>query len=317
MTTHRIPLLVIAGPTAVGKTAHTVALARTHNLEILSADSMQVYRYLDVGTAKPAPGELQGVPYHLIDFVDPGEQFNVAQFVSLADRVIKEIRSQGKVPLVVGGTGMYIKSLLYGVFDESGNDAEIRSELIERVAAEGLGSLYNELRRKDPEAASHIQPGDRLRIIRALEVYYATGKPISELQRKSREQGARYSYRLVILDRNRDDLYKRINQRVDTMIQTGFVEEVRSLLEKGYTRDSPGLKALGYRQIIDYLKGGIHISEATESIKKDTRNYAKRQLTWFRGMNDAQWMVLTGKDDSRILSDLSKDLIATFDKMDI
>lgn len=305
-------IFVIAGPTAVGKTELALQLARRHPVEIISADSMQVYKYLKIGTDKPTPEQLKGIPYHLIDFVDPSEQFNVAEFVRLADKKITEITQQEKIPLVVGGTGMYIKALLYGIFEEPSKDPEVRKELLARLKNEGLDSLYAELQNIDPEAASRIHPSDRLRILRALEVFYVTGKKISVLQRESKVESPRYKFHLIVLNRERSELYQRIDQRVDKMIKDGLIEEVKELLHQGYDENSPALKALGYRHVVAYLRGKTSLEETIRLIKRDTRHYAKRQLTWFRGMPEARWLNLTHLPFRDALHIVEKDLLVIF-----
>ncbi|MCD6386090.1 tRNA (adenosine(37)-N6)-dimethylallyltransferase MiaA, partial [Candidatus Sumerlaeota bacterium] len=252
----------------MGKTELALRLARRHPAEIISADSMQVYKYLNIGTDKPTPEKLQGVPYHLIDFVDPAEQFNVAEFIRLADKKIAEITQRGKFVLVVGGTGMYIKALLYGIFEEPSKDPDVRRELLSILDKEGLASLYTKLQKIDPESARRIHPSDRLRILRALEVFYVTGKKISSLQHHSRANSPRYKFHLIVLNRERSELYKRIDQRVDKMINAGLVEEVKNLLNKGYNEDTPALKALGYRHVVAYLRGKTSLEETIQLIKR-------------------------------------------------
>lgn len=313
MALYKPKIFVIAGPTAVGKTALAIELARKQNAEIISADSMQVYKYLNIGTAKPTPEELQGVPYHLIDFVDPAEQFNVAEFVKLADRKIQEIINRQKIPLIVGGTGLYIRSLLYGIFTEPSKDPEVRRQLQARAATEGLPTLYQELQSIDPVSASRIQPKDKMRIIRALEVFIVTGEKISTLQQLSQQQGPRYEFQLIVLNRSRAELYRRINWRVEKMFALGFVNEVKHLIELGYNESSPGFNALGYKQVLSYLQGRISLADAIRLVKRDTRHYAKRQLTWFRAMPEAKWLNLDLMNMEANLEKLCQDLVAFFD----
>ncbi len=305
-------LFVIAGPTAVGKTELALKLARIFEGDIVSADAFQVYKYLDIGTAKPSPEELGDIRYHLIDLVEPSEQFNVAEFIKRADEKISEIYSKRRIPLVVGGSGMYIKSLIEGIFEEPSKDIHVRKKLKDRLQTEGIESLYREIEDIDPDAASRIAPSDRIRILRVLEVFYVTGKPISRLQEESRKQGTRYDARLVVLTRDRRELFERINERVEKMFQEGFIEEVKRLLDMGYSADDPGLHALGYREIIAYLNNKKSLEETKSSIKRDTRRYAKRQITWFKGMKDGVWINLSSGADEQILKSMGQLFIATF-----
>jgi tRNA dimethylallyltransferase len=293
METEKLRISILAGPTAVGKTAYAIDLAQELETEIVSADSMQVYRHFNIGTAKPSAEERSRVPYHLLDCIDPREEFNLARFITLADETIADISQRGMIPLVVGGTGLYIKGLIEGIFEEGARDAEIRARLGTEIRAQGLGALYSRLEKVDPVAARRIDVNDKMRIVRALEVFELTGRPISELQKESRSQGKRYEYRLAILTRNREELYARIEARVDRMFAEGFVEEVRQLLDMGYSPESHAMKALGYREVVDYVKGKISLKEAQVRVKHVTRRYAKRQLTWFRGMPEAAWLNLS------------------------
>lgn len=305
-------IFLLAGPTAAGKTEYAVALAQRHNAEIISADSMQVYKYLNIGTAKPTPEERKGIPYHLIDFVDPAEQFNAAEFIKLADEKIAEISTRGRIPLVVGGTGMYIRSLLHGLFEEPSKDPEVRRELEAIAEKEGLISLYKRLQAIDPESASRIHPSDRLRILRALEVFLVTGEKISTLQRLSQQQHPRYEYSLVVLNWERRKLYQRIDQRVEKMFASGFVEEVKQLLNMGYNERAPGFQALGYQQVISFLRGEISLTETVKRVKYATHHYAKRQLTWFRGMPEAKWLQLGVLPVEKNLQKIERYLVALF-----
>ncbi|MCX7765841.1 MAG: tRNA (adenosine(37)-N6)-dimethylallyltransferase MiaA [Candidatus Sumerlaeia bacterium] len=312
MSLKKHKIFVIAGPTAVGKTSLAIELARRQNAEIISADSMQVYKYLNIGTAKPSLEELKGVPYHLIDFVDPAEQFNVAEFVKLADQKIQEIINRQKIPLVVGGTGLYVRSLLYGIFTEPSKNLEVRHQLQARANTEGLQALYHQLQAVDPVSAARIQPTDKMRIIRALEVFIVTGEKISTLQQMSQQQGPRYEFQLIVLNRSRAELYRRINWRVEKMFALGFVNEVKQLIELGYNETSPGFNALGYKQVLSYLQGRISLADAIRLVKRDTRHYAKRQLTWFRAMPDAKWINLDLMNMDANLEKLCQDLVAFF-----
>ncbi|AXA35607.1 MAG: tRNA dimethylallyltransferase [Candidatus Sumerlaea sp.] len=295
-------LLVISGPTATGKTALAVELARRLKTEVISADSMQVYRHLTIGTAKPKPEELQGVAYHLIDCIAPDYQYNLGDFVRDADQLIARIRAEGKLPIVCGGTCMYLKGLLYGVFGEASRDETVRAWLKERLQKEGLSTLYEELRRVDP-AATHITPNDKQRILRALEVFYITGKPITALQQQHRGE-PRYSYRMFVLSYPRAELYQRIEQRVDQMIEQGLIQEVQSYLRAGFARENPAIRALGYAEIIAYLEGKMPLEQAIAEMKKKTRHFAKRQLTWLRAFPAAEWVDASGRSTSELADDI-------------
>jgi tRNA dimethylallyltransferase len=306
MDRREIDLVIITGLTAVGKTAVAVELAKILGTEIISADSMQVYKLLTIGTAKPTPEELQGIPYHLIDFVSPDYQFNLGDFVELASTHIERLRTAGKLPIVCGGTCMYIKGLLHGIFDVPSRDARIREALRQRLEKEGLPALYAELKRIDPDA-THIMPNDRQRILRALEVFYVTGVPISQLQ-KQFDAEPRYRAATYILFLPREKLYRKIEERVDKMLANGLVEEVRSYLERGYFLDNPAIRALGYAEVIAYLRGEMSLSDAIARMKQKTRQFAKRQLTWFRAMKDAKWLSVENKTPSDVAHEIAADL---------
>lgn len=306
----RPDLIVITGPTAVGKTATAVELARRLETEVISADSMQVYKFLTIGTAKPTAVELQGVPYHLIDFVDPNYQYNLGDFVAQASEHVERLRRHGKLPILCGGTCMYIKGLLHGIFDVPSRSTEIRDRLSKRYEVEGLASLYEELRSVDPEAI-HIKPNDRQRILRALEVYYVTGTPISRLQRQFRSQ-PRYSAPIFILSLERALLYKRISCRVDKMLANGLIDEVRAYLSAGYSQENPAFRALGYSDIAAYLEGKVSLETAVEEMKKKTRHFAKRQLTWFRAMKDAIWINVENASPSQVADEIFRQLTQNY-----
>lgn len=288
----KIPLLILTGPTAVGKSALALILAQKLNTEIVSADSAQVYRGLDIGTAKPTLEEQKLVKHHLIDIVYPDQYFSAADYQKAADTKIKKLWSSGKLPFMVGGTGLYIKALTERfAFGPQGANFDFRTTLEEITSSsEGLNQLYSRLKIVDPQAAEKISPRDRKRIIRALEVYALEGKPISEQVTRTRQQESFYNLHYYSLYMDRDILYARIEKRVEDMIEHGFLDEVRSLTEQGYNQHSPGLKILGYRQLLNYLQGGIKWDEAVLEIKKQTRNLAKRQLTWFRREKDIKWV---------------------------
>jgi len=294
-------LNILAGPTGVGKTALAIKLAREWNMEIISADSMQVYRQLSIGTAKPTQEECGGIPYRLINCADIDEHYDLARFIREADECIARVVREGKRPLVVGGTGLYIKGLLEGIFEADSRSDEVREELRRRMKKEGLAPLYEELQRIDSEAAARIKPRDHQRILRALEVFLTTGIPISQLQKKSRNSRPRYPHTLLVLTRNREELYDRIEARVDEMFSVGLMEEVKGILDAGYSPDLHPLKALGYREMIRALREEWTQERAREEMKKVTRRYAKRQLTWFRGMTQAHWLNITGLSEEETM----------------
>lgn len=284
-------LVVIVGPTAVGKTDTAIKVARKLNGEIVSADSMQVYRYMDIGTAKPAKEEMMGIKHHMIDVVDPDKEYSVADFQRMAKRCIEEIYSKGKLPIVVGGTGLYVNSLVCNLdFTETVSNPELRDMLKKTARERGNDYLHRKLGEVDAETAARLHPNDVKRVIRALEVYYCTGKPISYYHKKSKEGSIPYNPIMIGLRMNRKDLYKRINQRVDAMIEAGLVDEVRRLLEMGCTRDMTSMQGLGYKEIAGYLQGEYSMDEAIEMIKRDTRRFAKRQFTWFRRDDRIFWI---------------------------
>jgi len=276
--------VVILGPTASGKTKLSIELAQKLNGEIISADSMQVYRGMDIGTAKPSLEERQGIPHHLIDIRDPDESWTVSDFIRETQALTTKICNRGKVPIIAGGTGLYLWALIEGFsFPIIPADKELRM----RLEKELLSTLYSRLSTIDPAAAEKIHPNDKKRIIRALEVYELTGKPISELQEPRRLVAG--SYQLIGLTLPREELYSRINQRVESMIEKGLIEEVKGLREKGYGKNPPSMQALGYKEVIDYLEGKWTKEEMIDELKKRTRNFARRQMTWFRRFQNVKW----------------------------
>ncbi len=292
-------ILVIIGPTAVGKTELSLNLARELGGEIISADSMQVYRGLDIGTAKASQKERAEVVHHLLDVVNPDETFNVADYVRLAEEVLSSMWTQDTVPLLTGGTGLYIDALLEGfLFPDTSADEAIRAELQEQ-AEKDPQSLYEELQAVDVLSAKKLHPNDLRRIIRALEVYRRTGEPISLLQRKKEVESRPYKPLYIGLTRERHELYARVNQRVDLMIEEGLVDEVGGLL-RAYPNQPTALQALGYKEIAYYLQGEMTLPEAVELLKRDTRRYAKRQLSWFKRNKQIHWFNRTEIDDIRI-----------------
>jgi len=290
-------VIVIAGPTASGKTDLAINLALETDGEVVSADSMQIYRYMDIGTAKPSKEEMKGIPHHMIDILDPDESYSVALYKRDAEKCIRDILSRGKLPIIAGGTGLYINSLIYNIkFSETVTDEEFRKKMQRIAETEGPMVLHEMLRKVDPESAEKIHYNNVKRVIRALEVYEYTKKPISQHQKESRIEPPEFRYLVFILSMDREKLYDRINRRVDKMIENGLVDEVRRLLEKGYKPGSTALQGLGYKEIIRYLNSEIPFEEAVRILKRDTRHYAKRQITWFRAIKDAIW--LEGGDEN-------------------
>lgn len=281
----RQKVVIVAGPTASGKTAAALQLAEKFPFEIINADSMQVYRHMAIGTSKPDASLIRRVPHHLMSIVNPDEPFNAADYMKLGRHTIAEIAARNRIPLVVGGTGLYIKALTKGLFFSPGADAEIRQGLETRTTAQ----LFEKLQTVDPLQAQKLNPGDRRRIIRGLEVFSLTGKPISRLQSEHRFSDSPYTCLKIGLSPERRTLYHRIDRRVDEMIQQGLVAEVQTLLSMGYPPDIKPMQSIGYRQIVHYLQGGISLHEAVDAIKQQTRNYAKRQLTWFRKDEEMIW----------------------------
>lgn len=285
------PVVVIVGPTASGKTKLSIEIAKLMDGEIVSADSMQIYRYMDIGTAKPTIYERQNIPHHMMDILDPAEQFSVAEYQKMAVDIISDIHKRQKLPIIVGGTGLYIKSLLYPMnFTDAYQDLEYRKQLQETANIKGRDYLYQQLKMVDPSTASRLHPNDVRRVIRALEVYHITGKPMSHYSQNLKNMDFRYNTAMIGLVMDRVKLYERINKRVDIMIENGLLNEVKNLLDKGYSRDMISMQGLGYKEIIDYYQGNLSLEEAIYIIKRETRRYAKRQLTWFRAQKGIKWI---------------------------
>ena len=284
-------ICILAGPTAVGKTEISLALAKSLCGEIISADSAQVYKYMDIGTAKLKEEEMQGIRHYMIDEVTPDMDFSVAQFREKAELYIKDINDRGKLPIITGGTGLYINSLLNNLdFTDSISDEVYRKEMQETAQVKGNEYVHAMLEAVDPASYKRLHPNDLIRVIRALEVYKHTGRPISYFQEESRKQPPRYDFAYITLTMDRRKLYERIDQRVDKMMASGLVEEVEGLIKRGYGRELNSMQALGYKEIADYLHGLITKDEAVRILKRDTRHYAKRQLTWFRGDKRVNWV---------------------------
>lgn len=283
-------VIVICGPTASGKTALSIELAKKINGEIVSCDSMQIYKEMDIGTAKPTIEEMQGIRHYLIDFVSPNERYSVADYKKDAKESIKEILKKGKVPIIVGGTGLYVDSLIYEIeYPNIEFDEKYRQELEKKVKQDGLEDLYQQAKKIDPEAIKKISKNDKKRILRILEIYHATGKNKTEQERESRKKEVEYDYRIFALDWEREKLYQRINKRVDIMIEKGLIEEVKQIYQK-YEKFPTAMQGLGYKEVIEYLDKKITKEEMIEKIKQETRRYAKRQLTWFRKNKQTIWL---------------------------
>lgn len=303
------PLIILTGPTAVGKTALSIALAKAVNGEIISADSMQVYRHMDIGSAKIKPEEMQGVPHHMIDILEPTEKFNVVIFQQKAKQYIAEILKRGHVPVLVGGTGFYIQSVLYDIdFTENEENTAYRQKLEQLAVEKGNEYLHARLAEVDPKAAGEIHANNSKRVIRALEFYELTGKRISEHNEAEHRKTSAYASCYFVLNDDRERLYTRIDKRVDKMIEDGLVDEVKSLMEKGCKREDIAMQGLGYKEILDYLNGGITLERAVYLIKRDTRHFAKRQLTWFRREKEVIWVDKSefSYDDEKMLEFMIK-----------
>jgi len=286
------PLAVILGPTAVGKSHLALKLAQIWKTEIIGADALQIYKEMDIGTAKPSPHERSLVPHHMIDIVYPDEQYNAGRYEREAHEAIDRVHGTGKVPLLVGGCGLYLKAVLHGLFAGPETDQELRKQLQQEAETCGEYYLHEKLKGIDPETAQRLHHKDRSRLIRAIEVYIQTGVPISVLQRRHAFKQVRYQTRIIGLTRNRNDLYSRIEKRVDQMIEEGLIAEVEKLLDLGYSENSNALQCLGYKQIVALLKGKCSFEEAIQLLKTDTRHYAKRQFTWFRQVENIHWIDL-------------------------
>lgn len=301
-------VIVIAGPTASGKTSLSIELAKKIDGEIISADSMQIYKDMDIGTAKVTKEEMEGIKHYLVDFLEPTKRYTVSDFKRDSISAIKEILSKGKTPIVVGGTGLYINSLIYGIdYQDMDFDLNYRNEIMNKAKTEeGLKELYDEAVKIDKTAMEKISPNDKKRICRVLEIYKATGKTKTEMEVLSRKNKPEYNFLKFAIDMKRDVLYERINKRVDIMIESGLVDEVKNILNK-YNEFPTAMQALGYKEVKEYLDGKINYEEMIEKIKQESRRYAKRQLTWFRKNNDYIWLDSqngTGENVKLILKEL-------------
>nr|MBQ8252408.1 tRNA (adenosine(37)-N6)-dimethylallyltransferase MiaA [Lachnospiraceae bacterium] len=285
--TEKKKLVILTGPTAVGKTKLSIELAKKIGGEIISADSMQVYKHMDIGSAKIMQSEMDGVRHHLIDVLEPTEDFDVFCFQKMAKDAMKGIYERGNIPVIVGGTGFYIQSVLYDIdFADSDEDLTLRTELEEFAKKNGAHALHEMLRQVDPEAAEEIHENNVKRVIRAIEYFRQTGEKISEHNKQQREKESPYNFCYFVLDDDRAKLYERIDERVELMLEAGLVNEVEGLLARGCKRESTAMQGLGYKEIIDYLQGNIDLERAVYLIKRDTRHFAKRQITWFKRERD-------------------------------
>ncbi|MFO7525992.1 MAG: tRNA (adenosine(37)-N6)-dimethylallyltransferase MiaA [Ignavibacteriaceae bacterium] len=289
-------VIVIAGPTCSGKTSLSINVAEKINSEIISADSRQVYRYLNIGTAKPSRQELKNVKHHLIDHSNPDDDFNAGMFVEEAERIISRLQSENKIAVVTGGTGLYIKSLIDGIINSVDTNKELRKELLNQRKQLGNEYLYEQLKKVDAKSASTMLPQNWKRVMRALEVYFISGKPIWQ-HFKEQQHDENNIYLQYGLEWSRDQLYKRIEERVDRMIERGLVDEVKLLLEKGYSKELNALNTVGYKEIISYLENEISLDRAIELIKRNTRRYSKRQITWFKADKRINWIRIESESD--------------------
>lgn len=301
------PMIILTGPTAVGKSALSVELAKKINGAVISADSMQVYRHMDIGSAKITPEEMQGVTHYMIDELEPDEEFHVVRFVTMAKEYLKEIYADGKIPIMAGGTGFYIQALLYDIdFTEQQCDETYRRQLEDLAREHGAEYLHGILREVDPASAEAIHANNIKRVIRALEFYHLSGKKISEHNETERQKQSPYNFAYFVLTDERAKLYERIDRRVNAMIEAGLVEEVKKLKSMGCSREMVSMQGLGYKEILAYLDGGCTLEEAVYIIKRETRHFAKRQLTWFKRERDVIWLdkQAFGYDDAAILKDM-------------
>lgn len=305
------PLIILTGPTAVGKTELSIKLAKKIGGEIISADSMQVYKQMDIGTAKVMPEEMQGVKHFLIDEFEPDEDFNVVKFKEYAKKYMEEIYAAGKIPIIAGGTGFYIQALLYDIdFEDNDADYSYRRSLEQMAEEKGAAVLHEMLQKVDPKSAETIHENNVKRVIRALEYFEKTKRPISEHNESQRQNESPYNFAYFVLTDERKVLYNRINLRVDKMMEQGLLEEVKALKEKGCHKEMVSMQGIGYKEMLDYLDGIYNYEDAVDLLKKDTRHFAKRQLTWFRREKEVIWLdkSLYERNDERILEKMSKEL---------
>jgi tRNA dimethylallyltransferase len=304
------PLVILTGPTAVGKTELSIGLAKAIDGEIISADSMQVYRYMDVGTAKVNKEEMQGVPHHLIDYKMPDEEFNVVVWKNDAKKVMKDIYDRGRIPIIVGGTGFYIQALLYDIdFTKESGDKAFRESMQNIAAEKGAQAVHDMLLKVDPESAKTIHANNVKRVIRALEYYHDTGKPISKHNEEERQKESPYQFAYFVLNRERQELYRRIDYRIDKMMEQGLLDEVMNLRGMGYSKELVSMQGLGYKEMFPYLDGECSLEDAIYILKRDTRHFAKRQLTWFRREKQVQMIQYENFHDTKeVLNFICKEL---------
>jgi len=294
-------IIVICGPTGIGKTSFAISVARRFNGEIIGADSMQIYKYMDIGTAKPDTEELKLVRHHLVNFVDPKDDFDAGKFAKAADKAIEDISARGKTPIIAGGTGFYIRALLHGLFRSKPIGSHILSQLTRELEEKGNISLYQRLEKCDPNAAKKIHYNDSFRVIRALEVYQATGQRISDRQNNHNFEDLKYNYFKIGLYMDREKLYDRINQRVDIMLNQGLLNEVTTLAQMGYSFNLKSMQSIGYKHMAMFINNKVDWEEAVRLLKRDTRRYAKRQLTWFRKDKNINWFIPSQLDEAEKL----------------
>ena len=296
----KLTIIVICGPTGIGKTSAGIEAAEAFGGEIISADSMQIYKYMDIGTAKPTPEERARIRHHMIDIIEPDEEFSAAKFALTANEIIESLKTRSIIPFLVGGTGLYIKALVHGLFSPGTSFAETRNRLKKEAETDGTESLYKRLLESD-RGAEKIHPNDTFRIIRALEVYETTGMTISEHHKKHRFSGNRFNVLKIGLTTDREDLYKQIEKRVDLMIEAGFAEEVKRLLEMNYPAGLKSMQSIGYRHMVEYVAGRVPLDETVKTLKQDTRRFAKRQMTWFNADLEIVWIKPDQVNDIKML----------------
>lgn len=300
-------LVILLGPTGIGKTDLSLKLAKALNGEIISCDSMQIYKYMDIGSAKVSTDDQLEIKHHMVDIVYPEEEFTVADFKRKAEAIINDLNNKGKLPIVTGGTGLYINSLVYNLnFTRVGADYELRAELEDLAEKNGAKVVHNILTNVDPESAKKLHPNDLKRVIRAIEIYKLSGTTMSQYNKNFRTEVTDYNLSMIGLTMDRQNLYERINLRVDKMIEAGLIDEVKFLLDKGYTKDLVSMQGIGYKEFIDYLDDKMTLEDTIDLVKKKSRNYAKRQLTWFRRDNRIKWF---DKDEYLKEEDILKDII--------
>ena len=315
-TEQKIKILAIVGPTASGKTSISIELAKRLGGEIISCDSMQIYRRMDIGTAKPTEEEKCGVPHHLIDAVEPSDAFSCADYVTMAGEAVKEIAARGKLPILCGGTGLYLDRFLCGEMEETHADEDLRASLFAYAESEGIEALHARLREVDPESADAIHPNNVKRVVRALEIYEQTGIPKSEFDRRSQVVESPYEATVIgLFYPRREVLYERINRRVDMMLADGLLEETKRLLDEGvFEVNLTAAQAIGYKELLGYLGGSETLTEAAENLKTATRRYAKRQITWFSAKPYVEWVEMEKDGELRSLNDVCEEIVSRFER---